>query len=398
MISVAEARRIVVDGITTLPVEQVDLFAASGRVLAADVIARVTQPAAAVSSMDGYAVRSHDVGEPPTSLRLIGTAAAGRSYAGRVAAGETVRILTGAPLPDGADAIIIQEQTRREGERIIVLAPPVSGRWIRPAAMDFAAGAVLTPAGHRLSPRDIALAAAANVSRFTVRQRPRVAIIATGDELVMPGERRAPTDVVNSNGILIALLLAEMGATAVDLGIVGDDRHRLTDAFTTAAHADLVLTIGGASVGERDLVRPVLAAMGFRSGFEGVAMRPGKPAAFGWLNDTPVLVMPGNPVSAAITLLRLAKPIIDSQLDCSSGGPFSESNARLTNDLPANDEREDHLRTRLRTDADGTLCAESFDRQDSALLTGLAAADGLILRPPHAPAAHAGDTVSIIRL
>lgn len=397
MISVVEARRIVVSRLQPLPAESVSLQAAGGRVLAADVVARISHPATAVSSMDGYAVKAEDVASPPATLRLTGIAAAGSGYAGAVRAGEAVRILTGAPLPDGADSVVIQEHARLEGDHIIVRRASPPGRWIRPAAMDFQQGETLLRAGRRLTASDLALAAAANVSALPVHQRPRVAFLATGSELVLPGEWRGPAQTINSNSVYLGWQLQQWGAVPVDLGVVADDRDALAAALEAATGADLILTVGGASVGDRDLVRPVLADLGFSLGFERVAMRPGKPTSFGWLQGTPVLILPGNPVSAAVTTLRLAQPMIAALLGATDA-EYAERFATLGTPLPANDEREDYIRARLTVSASGRMDVTPFARQDSALTALFAAADCLILRAPHAPPVGAGDIVPIILL
>ena len=316
---------------------------------------------------------------------------------GAVPLGGAARILTGAPLPEGADSIVIQEHTRLEGDEVVVLQAPPPGRWIRAPAIDFQRDTALLAAGRRLTGRDLALAAAANVTAVAVRQRPRVALLATGDELVPPGEWREATQTVNSNTVYLSAELYRFGADPVDLGIVGDERSALRERLLAALHADALLTIGGASVGDRDLVRPVLDSLGFTLGFERVAMRPGKPTTFGWLDNTPVLMLPGNPVSAAVATLRLVRPLVDSLFGLTTEDTAMPE-AMLETALPANDEREDHLRATLELAANGGLRVRPFSSQDSALTALLAAADCLILRPPHAPAAKAGDFVRIIPL
>lgn len=397
MISVAEARQIVVSRSHPLPAEVLPLSLACGRVLAADVVARISHPATAISAMDGYAVRAIDLVHLPIRLRLVGVAAAGASMIGAVPPGGAARILTGAPLPEGADSIVIQEHTRLEGDAVVVLQAPPPGRWIRAPAIDFQRDTVLLATGRRLNGRDLALAAAANVASVAVRQRPRIALLATGDELVPPGEWRDVTQTVNSNTAYLSAELTRFGAIPLDLGIVGDERSALRQRLLAASHADALLTIGGASVGDRDLVRPVLDSLGFTLGFERVAMRPGKPTTFGWLGNTPVLMLPGNPVSAAVAALRLVRPLVESLLGLTTEDTATPE-AMLATALPANDEREDHLRATLEPSANGGLRVRPFSSQDSALTALLAAADCLILRAPHAPAAKAGDVVRIIPL
>lgn len=397
MISVAEARRLVVSRAAPLPAETLPLSLARDRVLAEDVVARISRPATAISAMDGYAVRAADVAQLPARLRLVGLAAAGADMVGAMVPGGAVRILTGATLPEGADSIVIQEHVRTEGDTVVVLQASPPGRWIRAPAIDFHVGATLLGAGRRLSGRDLALAAAANVAAVAVRQRPRVALLASGDELVLPGEWRSPTQTVNSNAIYLSAELSRLGAIPIDAGIVGDKAGALRQALQAAAFADVVVTVGGASVGDRDLVRPVLNSLGFDVGFERVAMRPGKPVAFGWLGGTPVLVLPGNPVSAAVTALRLVRPLVNCLLGLDSEDA-AEADAALATALPANDEREDYLRATLTPIAGGGLQATPFSSQDSSLTALLAAADCLIIRPPHAAAAEAGEIVRVIRL
>lgn len=397
MISVAEARRLVVSRAAPLPAETLPLSLARDRVLAEDVVARISRPATAISAMDGYAVRAADVAQLPARLRLVGLAAAGADMVGAMVPGGAVRILTGATLPEGADSIVIQEHVRTEGDTVVVLQASPPGRWIRAPAIDFHVGATLLGAGRRLSGRDLALAAAANVAAVAVRQRPRVALLASGDELVLPGEWRSPTQTVNSNAIYLSAELSRLGAIPIDAGIVGDEAGALRQALQAAAFADVVVTVGGASVGDRDLVRPVLNSLGFDVGFERVAMRPGKPVAFGWLGGTPVLVLPGNPVSAAVTALRLVRPLVNCLLGLDSEDA-AEADAALATALPANDEREDYLRATLTPIAGGGLQATPFSSQDSSLTALLAAADCLIIRPPHAAAAEAGEIVRVIRL
>lgn len=397
MISVAEARRLVVSRAAPLPAETLPLSLARDRVLAEEVVARISRPATAISAMDGYAVRAADVAQLPARLRLVGVAAAGADMVGAMVPGGAVRILTGATLPEDADSIVIQEHVRTEGDTVVVLQASPPGRWIRAPAIDFHVGATLVGAGRRLTGRDLALAAAANVAAVAVRQRPRVALLASGDELVLPGGWRSPTQTVNSNAIYLSAELSRLGAIPIDAGIVGDEAGALRQALQAAAFADVVVTVGGASVGDRDLVRPVLNSLGFDVGFERVAMRPGKPVAFGWLGGTPVLVLPGNPVSAAVTALRLVRPLVNCLLGLDSEDA-AEADAVLAAALPANDEREDYLRATLTPIAGGELQATPFSSQDSSLTALLAAADCLIIRPPHAAAADAGDLVRVIRL
>lgn len=401
MISVEEATSLILSAFQPLPAEIVSLDSALGRVLAADVSSRVTQPPADVSAMDGYALRAVDASEG-ARLRLIGRSVAGGGFSGVVKAGKTVRIFTGAPVPSGADAILIQEnaevgKTKGDDEtEIIVHVSPKPGQHIRRRGEDFAAGDVLLHAGRRLSARDVALAAAMNVPWLPVRRRPRVAILATGDELVMPGEPLGPDRIVNAAGFLAAAQVQSFGATTQMLGIAGDEVGMLETMLAEAAGADLLLTIGGVSVGDLDLVPSTLAAQGFELAFHKVAMRPGKPLLFGRLGRMPVLGLPGNPVSAGVILLLFVRPAIEAMLGLPAHGPLST--ARLGSPLPANGIRQDYLRARLRQEAEGALVATPLPVQDSAHLCAFADAQCLIVRPPEAPAADTGDRVLVMLL
>ncbi len=401
MISVAEARSRIVGRFAPLPAELVPLSAAAGRVLARDVPARLTQPPLAVSAMDGYAVRAADTQAPAAPLRLIGEAPAGRPFDGAVGPGTAVRIFTGGPVPAGADAILIQENAEAAGDTVVAAEPVETGRHIRPAGLDFAAGDILLPAGRRLGPRDIGLCAAMNAPWLPVVRRPAVAILATGDEIVLPGDPVGPGQIVSSNSWALAAFVEQNGGTAHNLGIVGDDPAALQAAVTGMERADLLVTTGGASVGEHDLIQPALGAVGLRVDFWKIAMRPGKPLIFGALERdgaaTPLLGLPGNPVSTLVCALMFLAPVLRRLLGRPADGPPTEA-AILGAGLPANDAREDYLRATLSADSAGRPVATPFARQDSSMLSRLAAADALIVRPPHAPPAAAGDSVAIIPL
>ncbi len=396
MIAVEEAKRRVLAAAAPLPAELVALPAACGRVLADDVAARLTQPWADVSAMDGYAARAADVAQVPAVLTRTGTVPAGTGFDGTVGPGECVRIFTGAPVPAGADTIVIQENAAAHGDRITVHQGAAQGRHIRTAGGDFRAGDVLLRTGRRLTARDIGLAAAMNVPWLAVRRRPRVAILATGDEIVMPGDPAGPNQIFSANSLALAALVEACGGTAVNLGIAPDDRAALAAMAAGAAGADLLLTSGGASVGDHDLVRDALGDRGLELDFWRIAMRPGKPLMFGRLGDTPVLGLPGNPVSAMVCALLFVRPLLRVLLGLPADAPPAA--ARLGRDLPASDRRQDHLRSRLEPATDGLPLATPFDVQDSAMLAALAAADCLVVRPPEAPPARCGDRVDIIRL
>ena len=397
LLPVEEALERVKAAFGPLPAEQVSVADALGRVLADDVEARVTQPPAAVSAMDGYAVRAADVAEPPVVLRTIGEAPAGGVYEGTVGPGEAVRIFTGGPVPDGADAIVIQEDTESQDDRVTVRVSAPEGNYIRPAGLDFSAGVVGLRAGRRLTPRDVGLAAAMNVPWLAVRRKPRVALLATGDEIVRPGDPLGPHQIVSSNTLALAALVTEAGATPIDLGIARDNEDSLRRMAAAAAGADLLVTSGGASVGERDLVQQVLGKVGLELDFWRIAMRPGKPLMFGRIGATPLLGVPGNPVSALVCGLLFLRPAIGVMLGVEDEQPAAET-AVLGCDLDANDRRQDYLRARLERGPEGELVAIPFPRQDSSMLSTLVAAGCLVVRPPQAPPGKAGDRVEIIRL
>ena len=398
MITVEEALARITGAIAPLAPEQVALTTAVGRVLAEDVAARRTQPPSAVSAMDGYAVRSADVAELPARLRVIGEVSAGTAFAGRIEAGEALRIFTGAPVPDGADAIVIQENTERDGDVVAVVdgtAP--AGRYVRPAGLDFGAGETLLKAGRVLTARDVGLAAAMNVPWLKVRRRPRIALLATGDEVVMPGDPLGPHQIVSSNMLALAAFITANGGTSTDLGIAPDEADGLRAMAAGAHGADMLVTSGGASVGDHDLVQSVLGDIGLKVDFWRIAMRPGKPLIFGHIGPTLLLGLPGNPVSAMVCAIIFLAPALHAML-----GIEAETRPQLTAvlgaDLAENDERQDYLRARLSTRDDGTLQATAFEKQDSSVLSGLAHADGLIVRPPFAPAAATGTPVRVIPL
>lgn len=395
MIPVSEALDKVVAGFRTLPAEQLPLPEALGRVLAEDAASRLSSPPLAVSSMDGYAVRSADLREPGGTLTLIGEVAAGHGFEGAVGPGACLRIFTGAPLPDGADAVEMQENaTARDGHVTFREAVP-AGRFVRPAGMDFAAGQVLLEAGRVLSARDLGLAAAMNLPWLMARRKPRVAILATGDELAMPGEPIAGARIASSNSVAVAAYVRALGGEPLDLGIATDEEGRLRQLLEGAKGADLLVTIGGASVGDRDLVAKVMG--GADLGFYKVAMRPGKPLIFGRLGEVPMLGLPGNPVSAGVTAFLFLRPALQVMLGIWRGADRPET-VLLGAPVKANDARQDYLRATLAVDGEGALVATPFPAQDSALMARFAAADCLIVRPPQAPALSAGERVAILRL
>lgn len=397
MIPVAEARQRIVAAFSPLPPVVVSLDEALGRVLAEDVTARLTQPPAAVSAMDGYAVRAADVQKVPATLKQIGAVPAGASFNGTVGPGQCVRIFTGAPLPAGADVIVIQEDTTASGDTITVKEGAPAGRYVRAAGLDFKQGDVGIKAGRVLKARDIGFAAAMNHPWLKVRRKPRIAILSSGDEVVLPGDPVGPSQIVSSNGPALAAFVTACGGEPISLGIARDSEAALQQAAEGARGADLLVTSGGASVGDHDLVRSALGARGLVLDFWQIAMRPGKPLIFGRIGETPLLGMPGNPVSSLVCSLVFLKPAMERMLGVATDTSLPTT-ARLGRDLPANDKREDYLRSTLATDTSGQLVVTPFDKQDSSMLSLMARADCLAIRPPHAPPAKAGDSIDIVTL
>ena len=398
LIPVEEAISRIIVGAQALPVDEVSLADAGGRTLAAPLKARRTQPPFNSSSMDGYALRAADIAAAPATLKVVGMSAAGHRYAAPIGAGEAVRIFTGAPVPQGADAVLIQENAEAGKDTVVALKAVAEGKNIRSAGLDFQEGALLLEAGRRLGMREIALAAAMGHATIPVRRRPRVAIIATGDELVPPGTPPSPDQIYASSSPGLAAWIAAIGGEVRDLGIVRDDRAAIGKTIdkAIALPADIVITIGGASVGDHDLVQGVLKERGLALDFWRIAMRPGKPLMFGRIGETRVLGLPGNPVSSLVCAILFLQPLIAALLGQARTDP-TES-ATLGGDLAANDARQDHIRARLATRRGELPAAMPLPVQDSSMLSVLATADCLIVRPPHAPAAKAGDACRIIRL
>lgn len=390
MISVDDALAQLFTLISPMAHETVPLRAASGRVLAQSVVATRDQPPFAASAMDGYALRRADA-IPGARLQVIGEAAAGHRFDGALSAGEAVRIFTGAPLPNGADRVVIQEDTTRDGDTVALAGTLDGGPHVRPAGADFRTGATVD-APRLLGPRDIALMAAMNLTDLPVMRRPDIAIIATGDELVMPGEVPGPDQIVASNSFGLAALVEAHGATARLLPIARDTAASLETAFDLARGADLIVTIGGASVGDHDLVGAVSEALGMQRAFYKVAMRPGKPLMAGRMGDAAMIGLPGNPVSAMVCGHIFILPMIRAMLGLGTA-PAPQFTAPLGVDLPANGPRAHYMRATLKN---GT--ASPAPSQDSALLGVLARADILLVRPPHDGARRAGEHVSCIQL
>jgi molybdopterin molybdotransferase len=399
-LTVAQARaRILTNIPQPRPVEAVALERASGRTLAMDHAAKRTQPPKAVSAMDGYAVRARDLAELPVKLKKIGESTAGHGFSGSLGPKETVRIFTGAPVPDGCDTILIQENARVEAGFVEPLQSVASGRHIRAKGIDFAEGEVLLAAGTRLGASNIALAAAMNFAEVTVTRRPRVGILATGDELVRPGETIGPDQIIASNTYAIAALVEAAGGEVIDLGIARDDLSTIEKHISTArAAADVLVTLGGASVGDHDLVKPALARQGMELNFWKVAMRPGKPVIHGHLGPMIILGLPGNPVAAFVAGIVFLVPLVRALCGDPDAGREESEPAILGKALRGNDNRQDYLRATLRLIETGLPVATPFEIQDSSLLRILAQAQCLIVREPHATPVAAGDLCRIIRL
>jgi len=398
LLPVEEALARILDGATPLGAETRDLTLAARRVLAEDVHARLTQPPFDASSMDGFALRAADIAAPPVTLSLIGEAAAGRAFDGTVKSGEAVRIFTGAPVPEGADTVVIQENAQWDGATVTIHESADHGAAIRPRGQDFAEGEHLLGAGKRLTARDLLLAASANHAALPVRRKPRVAILATGDELVAPGATPRPDQIISSIPAGLAAMIEAVGGAPDPLGIARDTRGNLDAHIARASDADLLLTIGGASVGEHDLVRAALMDAGYEIDFWRIAMRPGKPLMFGRRGHARVIGLPGNPVSAMICTRVFAVPLIDALLGADTG-PERMMCATLDSALPENGPRAHYMRATCHPNpGSGALMVRPHPSQDSALVAALARADCLIVRAPHAPPAQPGEEVEILPL
>ncbi|MCB1418191.1 MAG: molybdopterin molybdotransferase MoeA [Notoacmeibacter sp.] len=399
LLPVADALDRLLGGASVCGAETVSISDAAHRILAAPLKALRTQPPFDASAMDGYAVRAADIAAPPARLKLAGESAAGHGFDGVVRSGECVRIFTGAPVPAGADTVILQENvTRLDGSIIETGQAEPLGRHIRRAGLDFAQGQDVLPAGRILDAAAVSLAAAANHATLSVVRRPLVAILATGDELLPPGSATGPGQIIASNMYGVAALVHDAGGLVLDLGIAPDREDAIADAIgkARAAGADVIVTLGGASVGDHDLVQGVLTGLGMELDFWKIAMRPGKPLMVGKLEGVHVIGLPGNPVSSLVCSHLFLIPLVAKL----SGRPglVPTASAVLGAAMPANDQRQDYVRARSEISSSGMRIVFSFDRQDSSMLTTLADADCLIIRPPNARAAEPGETVEILPL
>ncbi|SNZ07821.1 gephyrin-like molybdotransferase Glp [Cohaesibacter gelatinilyticus] len=399
LMKVEDALNHLLDGISNTKVQSVPLSEASGRILAQDMAATRNQPPFDASAMDGYAVKADNLKDLPAKLKVIGEVPAGHSFAGEMKDGEAVRIFTGAPVPAGADAILIQENTERDGDFVTALEPVSNGKFIRPAGLDFKEGEVTLTKGIHLTPRQVALGASMNYAEIPVLSRPKVAILATGDELVPPGETPAADQIISSNNFGVAGQAEQVGAETLNLGIAKDQKDAIAAKIKEAQDwgADILVTIGGASVGDHDLVQDVLTEAGMDLNFWRIAMRPGKPLMAGNLGSMQVLGLPGNPVSSMVCAHIFLQPLIRAMLGQNETQPLQT--AKLAMDLGENDQRQDYLRARLEKDtATGQWIAHPFSKQDSAMMARFADADCLIIRPPFAPAANKDDSCTILVL
>ncbi len=395
LLPIDEAHQRILDGIAPVESESVDLLAAIDRVLAAPITARLTQPPFNASAMDGYGVRASDVATAPATLRLIGESNAGGPYAGEVGPGEAVRIFTGASLPHGADTVVIQENTTRSGDQVTVTEAAMSGANIRLAGGDFCSGDLLLPEGRLLDASAVTLAAAGGHDKLSVRHRPRVAILATGDELVEPGDTLAPGQIISSNPYGLAAMVRHFGGDPKLLGIARDSIEDLRAKLDEAGDADVLITIGGASVGDRDLVKPALEAHGMTLDFWRVAIRPGKPMLFGRRGPMRILGLPGNPLSCLIAARIFLVPLLFKLLG-RTDDPSQLRAAVLTHDVAANSSRQHYMRAMLTDGPAGLPRVTALKIQDSAHMSALVAANALIVRAPHAPQAAAGEVVSVL--
>ena len=395
MISFDEATAIIASAARPIGTERVAVSEAAGRVLAAAVIAAIDSPRADVSAMDGYAVRASDLGEDPLSLRVAGESFPGSGWSGRVAPGQCVRIFTGAPLPQGADRILIQERVRRDGDAVLIHDDPGPATWVRPLGKDFCRGDEVLPTGRLLDPAALIAAAGADVAEVEVYARPRIALLANGDELAEPGEARLSSLAVPDSASLgVAALAEHWGGKVIGRTRLPDDLQPMEAAARDAgAAADLVVIIGGASVGDRDLAKAMLAPQGLDLLFDRISIRPGKPAWFGRVGRCPVLGLPGNPTSALVTARLLLAPLLAAMQGRPVQAALAWEPARLATPLPACDARETFHRASL---AGGEVSLVGF--QESHAQKALATANALVRQLAHSTAIEPGETVDCLRL
>ncbi|MBV1706821.1 MAG: molybdopterin molybdotransferase MoeA [Hyphomicrobiales bacterium] len=400
LISVAEALAGVLARARPLETENVPLAQAWGRTLALDLASTRTQPPEPVSAMDGYALDARDGTDPSQRLKVVGTSSAGHRFHGTLQRGEAVRIFTGAIVPPGADAVQMQELVTRDGDAICLQQPVTSGRSVRAAGLDFSTGEILLRAGRRLGAAELALAAAMNHGHVPLVRRPRVAILATGDELVRPGTPPGPDQIVASNSFAIAAHVLAAGGEPIDLGIAADSFAALEAGILAAraASADVLVTLGGASVGDHDLVKSALTREGMDLHFWRIAMRPGKPLIHGSLGAMHILGLPGNPVSSIVCGHLFLQPLVRALSGDTDAGRDITVAGVLGADMPANDGREDYVRATSRLNGENLPVVTAFGVQDSSMLRVLAEAECLLVRAPHAPAGKKGDACRIIRL
>ena len=378
--------------------ETLPLAKAEGRVLAVDLTAGLTQPPFNASAMDGFALRREDAPEPGAVLKVIGTSSAGHGFEASVGKGEAVRIFTGAPVPPGADSVLLQEDAEKIEGGIRTNFPVRQGQHVRPRGQDFVEGESVLPAGTVLDFSRLTVAAGMNRPEVEIFKHPLIAILATGDELLPPGSTPGPSQIIASNTFGIAALARKAGADVLDLGIVPDDKARITAAIDMARNAkvDVIVTLGGASVGDHDLVQATLVEAGMQLDFWRIAMRPGKPLMVGSFGETHVLGLPGNPVSSLVCSLLFLEPLIRKLASLPPVQRETVVEAAVT--LRANDHRQDYIRARLSKSAAGNWLAEPFGKQDSSMMKVFAQADCLIIRPPHAGELPAGAPCPVMLL
>lgn len=399
LLPVADALSIILKDVATTGNQSVPLADAGGRILGETLTARRTQPPFPASAMDGYAVRAEDIADAPVTLHQIGESAAGHGFSGGIAKGQCVRIFTGAPVPDGADTVSIQENVEAQGSEIRIQQAEPEGRFVRPAGYDFSEGDELLSAGTSMDAAALSLAAAMNHAEIPVRRKPVVAIIASGDELVLPGETPSPDQIIASNSFGVARMVEDAGGRPLDCGIALDTLQSLDRAFDAAEQADIIVTLGGASVGDHDLVQDALEKRGVVMDFWKLAMKPGKPVMFGRHSDPArperYIGLPGNPVSSLVGALIFITPLIHKMLGLKGEAPVED--AVLAKDLPASGDREEYMRATSNFDGRDRHVTP-FEIQDSSLLSQFFQADCLMIRPAGAPPAKSGDKCRIMRL